>query len=212
MNTTNERLAALELEITHCRRSARRDRSIAAGLAGVLALVVMGASGQPQKEKLPEEFRVKKLLLVNAQGETRAALGLLQDGAPRLDLFDENAKVRLSVGLAKGGTPELDLNDEKSENRAVLGLLRDGSPTLEFHDERKKLRSALSLSSDGSPALILSDEKGVSRAIVGTAKPTLPDGTKAAHAGSMLTVFGTDGKVFWKAPDEVKDVPKAPAK
>ena len=60
--------------------------------------------------ELPDELRVKRLVLQDDEGRKRAVLEM-SDGGPGLFLFDAEGKQRAAVALDKDGSPVV-LNEE----------------------------------------------------------------------------------------------------
>lgn len=54
--------------------------------------------------ELPDELRVKRLVLQDDEGRERAVLEM-SDGGPGLFLFDEEGNKRAAVALSRDGTP-----------------------------------------------------------------------------------------------------------
>jgi len=61
-------------------------------MAAILAAFWLG-SGLAQEPSTPKVIRAQKFELVDAQGKTRAVLAIVENGHPRLRLYDENGKV-----------------------------------------------------------------------------------------------------------------------
>jgi len=221
VSNTDTRLTALEHEIKDCRRSAFRDRVVMGGLAALVAVMAIGGMSEP--EKVVEEVRTKKLVIVDDKGEARMTLVVLPDGMPRLSMSDEKGESRALFGLSTGDTPflymsddkgearmtlvvlpdgksKLDMKDEKGHSRMTLMVLPDGTPILSMKDEKGNHRMTLVVLPDGTPRLDIKDEKGESRALLGGSDTESPDGTITKYPESTLILFGPDGKALWKAP------------
>lgn len=142
------------------------------------------AAAQPT-EAGAKEVRVRRLVLVDEKGRTRATFGAEED-APALVLLDEKGTTRVRLVVLRNGS-KLDLCDGNGNVRAVLGADKDG-PMLGLSDEKGKPRAVLIVASNG-PALGLLDKDGRSRARLGM-------GTD----GPTLILYDKNRKVKWHAP------------
>jgi hypothetical protein len=125
-----------------------------------------------------QEFRI-----VDAEGRTRAVVGLDADGISGLTLIDAAGQVRCSLGYLAGGTSALALTDTEGKVRAYVGLEANGSPRLTFSDDAGLGRLALGVDR-GLSGLGVMDDAGDVRAYVSLQ----PDGT------SLLAVADPTGK------------------
>ncbi len=197
MSNLEARLADLERDVQHFRRRSRRDRWIVGGMAGVVAMLVIGGSGEPAN--VLDEVRTKRLVVIDDKGKSRAILTLVSNGSPVLGLWDDKNKSRMSLTLGPDGSPALALRDDNGTDRAGLTVLPSGNPALSLSDDNGNTRVFLSLS-DGSPRLRLADGNGQGRVGIGAIETTSPDGTKTKFPESTIMLFGPDEKVIWKAP------------
>lgn len=141
-----DRLAALERQLTRLRRRVRLAFAVAALGVGV-AVLAMVTRTLPQRE-----VRTSRVTLVDPLGRTRAALEVLENG-PALTLLgaDEAPRARLSVA---GQVGALTFVDAEGGER----LLLSGRPSMLLSDQGRS-RVSLSVSSEG-PALELADTAG----------------------------------------------------
>lgn len=145
--TTEERLEKLE----------RKYQSLLF-VAGSLFTVLLAAvlSGAAPREDVKDEVRARMFTVVDADGKTRAALGLFE-GIPGLGLSDENGKTRFRLVTSKGFSG-LVMTDENGKPRASLSLSKEG-PIFGLSDKNGKQRACLGVLEEGS-GIELFDEKG----------------------------------------------------
>ncbi len=109
----------------------RQSRSrIAVGLtASLLCLLFVGLATWTLTAQLPatESLEVTELVLVNADGDRRATLSLVED-RPVLELFDPDGSLQLTLGLSAEG-PALLIKDKAGEVHNFLGLEAVAWPT-----------------------------------------------------------------------------------
>ncbi len=74
----------------------------------------MDATGQ-ERMGLGIVDGVPRLMMLDHDGRTRLALGLLGDGAPRLSFLDPHEKMRLEVGAPADGSPALVVLDAREQ-------------------------------------------------------------------------------------------------
>jgi hypothetical protein len=100
-------------------RLERERRAWRIGVGAVVAgLFLAGATASPG---VVDEVRARRIVVVDAQGETRAHLGVLPEGSPALALFDAQGRARATLGVLPDGRPGLTLADAQGTERAILG-------------------------------------------------------------------------------------------
>ncbi len=126
------------------------------------------------------------LKFMDAAGHARLALGLTEDGAPRIALSDDTGAVKIDLSIdPKEGTPQLIMLDRQNEPAISLGTLKgfgphmiigkhgenqiliqlqvDGSPSIDILDAQRNPRLALSVSGN-EPLVSLMGNNRVPRA------------------------------------------------
>jgi hypothetical protein len=168
--TTEERLQAVEKELTRAKRRIRWLAGVATLCIGLafawLALSRAHWWGTAQAESpttaiastspVQDEVRSRSFVVVDAEGRSRAVLNIHEDG-PELDLYDEKGVSRVRVFVSNRG-PAIGLIDENGKSRLSLFASEHGSG-LTLYDEGGKGRVALLSLKDG-PALGFTDENG----------------------------------------------------
>jgi len=158
-------------------------------------------SAAAQAPAVPDVVRARRFEVVDAAGKPRAVLRVYSDGSPGLAFSDAAGKARAVLGVFSDGSPGLSFSDAAGKARAVLGVLHDGGPSLAFRDAAGKVRAAMHMTEDGNPSLRLEDKNGKPRAVLGaTSLETTPTAEVTMRPESSLVLFGTDGKLMWKAP------------
>ena len=113
----------------------------------------------PQDPKAPPVVRASRFELVDAEGRTRAVLGVSKTGNPEFDLRDAVGRPRALLVLDKDSLPILLLKDEAVVTRARVELDAKGAAKLTFGDADLTPRLEL----DGAkPGLQISNPKGES--------------------------------------------------
>src|SRR5919198_1248010 len=135
-DTILQRLNRLEREARWWKR---------AGIAAItlLALGVLLGVNRGQEVDKPEELRVKRVLLVDAQGTQRGRVGIEADGTPRFFLDDPSGTPRVGIAVTADGRPGLTLYDQTGKPRAGLGMAADGRVDLALGDQTSTSRAAL---------------------------------------------------------------------
>jgi len=184
VQTLIKRLEKLE------RQNQRLRRAACAALAVVTAFVMIGQA--PASRTVSGN----RFVLLDAQGRTRAELGL-KDGSPGLVLLDANEKVQAALVVSPSG-PGLGLFDASGHGRAALTLTAEG-PILSLRDANDKPQVSLAVTADG-PGLDLQDAEGFSTS-VGVAETLSPTtGEKRKTSAASVVLFDSKGTVVWRAP------------
>jgi len=130
LNAVIQRLNHLEWEL-------RWWKTLASTFLALLGLVFLLGAVRERDTKMFDEIRARQFVLVDANGNVRAGLGVGTDGSAALAFADLEGKIR--TGLA---------------------VLPDGSPRLRFYGKDGRARGGLGVSPDGSIALALADKEG----------------------------------------------------
>jgi len=150
---------SIEERLVRSERTSRHYRSVLAGmgiaiLAGTITWGVAGATGCAHATKV---IRADRFVLVDANGKTRAELGMSKDG-PGLWLYDENGNVRTMLEVREGKGAGLTLVDDNCRAGARLDVNKDGAG-LVMCDVYGKTRVGL-MALDVGPGLALYDQQG----------------------------------------------------
>lgn len=98
----------------------RRTALAWATVAACLILVTIATARTTAQLPPADSLEVQELVLVNANGDRRARLSLVQDH-PVLQLFDTEGNLQLTLGLADDG-PALLVKDKKGKVHNFLSL------------------------------------------------------------------------------------------
>jgi hypothetical protein len=74
-----------------------------------------------------ESLRVSRVELVNSQGKTVAVLGVAPSDGGVLLLYDANGTLRAAIGMTTEGIAAIDLNDGNGNQRVTISVKADGS-------------------------------------------------------------------------------------
>jgi len=77
-----------------------------------------------------ETLRVSRVEVVNSQGKTVAVLGVSPTDGGVLLLHDANGSLRAAVGLTTKGDVAIDLNDANGRPKVAIQVSDDGSVTV----------------------------------------------------------------------------------
>lgn len=184
-----------------------KERWLYLGLA-VLAVVVavvatlMASKAAPKSSSAGGGATVlsvsqgEALVLQDAKGAKRAALGLDAKGLPWLKFFDTSNKLRQHVGFGESGQPEMVLYNETEKERGKFRISDSGLPSLDFYDAGGARRETLGFDLTGAPYLeiIGPDDK---------ARVTL----KEEPSGGSLMLRDARGAVIGQLPQRIGAVP-----
>jgi len=149
--TTEERLAKVERELDATKR---RSRWLLAALAVAFGVWVL--AGILGGRIAVNEVRARRLVLVDDEGQERAALDVIGNG-PGLTLLDAAGNCRAMLAVT-AEEPWLTLFDAAQKPRAALEMTPNG-PRLTLADETGKTRALLAVAAHG-PGLYLNDAAG----------------------------------------------------
>ena len=77
-----------------------------------------------------ETLRVSRVEVLNSQGKTVAVLGVSPTDGGVLLLYDANGSLRAAVGLTTKGDVAIDLNDAKGRPKVTIQVSNDGIVTV----------------------------------------------------------------------------------
>ena len=145
---------------------------------------------------------VSELRFMDEHGRERACI-MVSPTEASFGLLDKDQKTRIFLHTsdfweAHGSALAL-WNQRDSAARAVL-IVDNNSSTLSLPDRHGTPRAVLSARKDGL-RLLLSDEHGKPRAVFGEAALTTPTTGATENTGpSSIALFGSNGKMIWRAP------------
>jgi hypothetical protein len=74
-----------------------------------------------------ESLRVSRIELVNSQGKTVAVLGVAPTDGGVLLIYDANGTLRAAIGMTTESNAAIDLNDGNGNQRVALQVNDDGT-------------------------------------------------------------------------------------
>jgi hypothetical protein len=176
------RLSRLEREVRRWRRLAALA-PLTLVVATVAGLALPAVGGRPtdgpviRPQTVGDVVEARRFVLRDTEGRTRATLAVADDGIPRLSFVDADGETRAALGprhlylagedggaaiklfVNQGGTPALRL-EQAGRLRAVLGMTADGTLALGFYGQDGKGRALLDVGSNGAPGLTLFHASG----------------------------------------------------
>ena len=93
--------------------------------------------------------------------------------ASRFELVDADGRTRAVLGMSKGGSPELDLRDPEGRPRALLVLDANNLPIFLLKDAQVVTRARLELDAKGGAKLTFGDAELNPKVEVDGTKPEL---------------------------------------
>lgn len=184
-----------------------RWRVIAGAAAAFLGLLLLvGATG----DKLAEEIRARRFVLVGSDGKDRASLSEEPDGEVRLVLMDKDGKLRAGWSVLADGSPRLTLYHVNGEEGINVKLTQQGSSVLKFYGPAGKVRAVMGVAvvagGDGIPVFGLTESDGTDLTLAGYGLGITDKDEKRrarlwfVNGSPILTLWDKDGKVIWEAP------------
>lgn len=125
-----------------------------------VTLAVIGAAIVVNNVVPRTVLEARKFVLRDADGKSRAELGLTMDGSSVLVLNDEEGSPGVALSVLPDGPRSVSLADENGKTRSVLTARADGDSGLRLFDKNRTHRASLDVRADGSPILRLSPEEG----------------------------------------------------
>jgi hypothetical protein len=77
-----------------------------------------------------EHIRAHRIELVNSQGKTAAVLGVSPSDGGVLLIYDANGTLRIAVGMTTRGNAAIDLNDANGNQWVTIQVSSDGTVTM----------------------------------------------------------------------------------
>ena len=154
-----------------------RERTVLFALAG--ALLVAAAA----PAKTPKTVKAGKFEVVDADGKTRAFLGMTETGGVGLRILNRAGTRRLQAEMESSGAAGFVIFSAQGQPGVLLIRSSKGIPSLMFADEKRRPLTILNRTDTGA-AFIMRDANGKNR--VGL-------NITPGHAGLFLN--GEDGKI-----------------
>jgi hypothetical protein len=143
---------------------------LVAGLAGGLFTKFVWPT-IPTPDDEPRRIRATNLALVDEQGRERAVLKLIDgrpifalSDEYRLPLGETVSTSRVAIGILQDGAPGLELTDPNGKKRIAVAVAANGTSLFELHARNSKARIALRMTADGMLTLQSFDDAGNPRA------------------------------------------------
>jgi hypothetical protein len=115
----------------------------------------------------PKAIRTTNLALVDDQGRERGIFALVNNrpvflisDEHRLPSGDTILMARIAIGILEDGAPSIELGDPDGKRRASLTVTPNGCSVMEMMARSSKARVTLSVTADGQIALTSFDETG----------------------------------------------------
>jgi hypothetical protein len=167
---TDSRLDDLELEISSCRRSLRKQQAVFVGVSSLLATLLIGGAGQPGSRSLvADDIQAKSLSIIDGEGRIRIVAKTAANGTSQMWWADEEGKLRIGMETRPDGTAVTTWADRSGKDRMQVATLPDGSAMSRWIDSDGKSRTEITTLPQGDAAFALFDrnEKARITAITG---------------------------------------------
>ena len=179
-------IETLVRRLSHMERENRRWRWLVTVTLATLAAAVIVGHLVPRKV-----VEARRFVMRDADGRSRAELGMTTDGTSVLVLNDKDERPGVALSVLPNGPRTVSLLDENGKTRSVLTARVDGDSGLRLFDENRTHRASLDVKADGSPILRLSPEqRETSEAHRPPKKPLLliSDPTSTANSTGLLSL------------------------
>lgn len=183
-NTLN--LQQLQEQVRTMQQQQRFTSVCALMLLLLVGLAVMTGQGQSgDRGNAIKEVHAGRFVLVDADGNERAVLGMTPDGGARLSVSDRDKTVAAWVGVDGAGSPSLAIVNSEGKAYANLKLVHQ-LPQLILARHPGKPRVGLAVAKDGTARIDVLDANGKTRSSI-QASPN--------DESSGLRVYDTHGKL-----------------
>jgi hypothetical protein len=93
------------------------------------------------------------IVVQDAEGKNRIAVGLNDKGLPTMHFDDQNNKARQIIGLSSSANPQMQLFREDGTLGAELNINESGLPKLTFMDKLQTPRQTIGMETGDEPAI-----------------------------------------------------------
>jgi hypothetical protein len=162
------------------------------------------------------ELRASRFTLVDRHGNTRATLGVGDDGSPAVQLFDPGDQPRMQLALEANGAANVKLLDADGDVRVWLAVSANGAPSLYLRGTSRYAEGGtghaeLAIDEHGCPALSLCDTGGQPRLLLGLdEKAGMPRLSLSSADGDLRALLIADrdrGALHLYPEPPARDVP-----
>jgi hypothetical protein len=130
--------------------------AVIAGLLGaVLGAGLLGGGGGDtlRAQTLVLRSSGEAIIVQDASGKQRIAVGLNDKGLPAVHFFDTENKRRQVIGLSASANPQVLLLDKEGKPSAEFHLNEEGMPRLSFMDALQTKRQQMGLDTGGEATI-----------------------------------------------------------
>jgi hypothetical protein len=179
-------IETLVRRLSHMERENQRWKWLVTVTLATIAAGVIVGHVVPRKV-----VEARRFVMRDADGRSRAELGMTTDGTSILVLKDEDERPGVALSVLPEGPRRVSLLDKNGKTRSVLTARADGDSGLSLFDENRTHRASLDVKADGSPILRLSPEqRETAEPQRASKKPLLliSDPTSAANSTDLLSL------------------------
>lgn len=140
--------------------------------------------------KTPNELTVTRLVLIDANGQTRMILKTNPDGNPLMQFKDKDNKTRAYFDVYGDEVRWAFVNQSDARDIRLTVGTKKGQPAIVFWDkgsEEKKARVLLHVKENGAAGIQVNDQRGNMRIVTGT--------TAEGEAKTIWYGYDTDGNI-----------------
>lgn len=143
-------------------------------------------SARDEGEKIANEIRARRFVVVDGKGEPRVEIGRLGEretgivvwdnkranavavavsdvGMPHVTFQNGNGQSPLELAMIKGKLPVFVMRDAEGKRRLSMVGAEDGQIGVRLYDGRENNRCEISLGPNGQPRVVLRDNQGTAR-------------------------------------------------
>jgi hypothetical protein len=131
------------------------------GLLGGFASGRVSSTAGASIAQLPQRsMAAEEILLVDAKGRTRGALGLNKDGDPAVSIYDHHGTLRSALDISDADGLGFKIFDTAGTLRISLIINADQIPAIRLFDSQHRPRALLGVDPGGEAALDFYSEEG----------------------------------------------------
>lgn len=135
--------------------------ALTGGVLGGLASGKLSATaGATLAQVPPRTVAAQEIVLVDAKGRTRGALGLNKNGDPSLSIYDHHGTLRSALQISEAEGLGFKFFDTSGALRISLIINTDQIPAIRLFDSHNRPRALLGVDPEGEAALDFYSEEG----------------------------------------------------
>ena len=126
---------------------------------GVAVLLLQGIQAHAQAGWVPQRVTAREFVLVDAEGNERALLGVNDHNVAGLHLYSVKGKELLTLAADKDDAPSLYMHDLAGKQRLTMAVYKGSGPDLSMFDSTGKERASMGVFKDDPYLRIVKSEE-----------------------------------------------------